>query len=107
MHFATHGLLAGETEALALSKAEPALLLVNPYNYLVGRFVLHFVLENATSSLRGSLCPGPPGCTVRARPWLFSHILAEAIAAGSNLGFIKRTVGAVGSVLQVQAFAEL
>lgn len=80
---------------------------VNSYNYLVGRFVFEFVLENATSSLRGSLCPGPPGCTVRARPWLFSHILAEAIAAGSNLGFIKRTVGAVGSVLQVQAFAEL
>ncbi len=30
MHFATHGLLAGETEALALSKAEPALLLTPP-----------------------------------------------------------------------------
>ena len=30
MHFATHGLLAGETEALAPSKAEPALLLTPP-----------------------------------------------------------------------------
>ena len=30
VHFATHGLLAGETEALAPSKAEPALLLTPP-----------------------------------------------------------------------------
>ena len=30
VHFATHGLLAGETEILAASKAEPALLLTPP-----------------------------------------------------------------------------